>query len=117
MSLAVLIEAFDNTESALICEPSPRARRIQLTDPEIGVHVFEVKGMTLDGIEEIEAGGHLRIRYFNGVRSISPIAQVRNAMFDIKDATTRAMDREANFPFKYWVIFPQITQQQWFDRF
>ncbi len=122
VSLAVLIQAFDNTESAVVCEPSlarktTRPPDMVLIDPEIGVHVFEVKGMTLDGIEEIEAGGHLRIRYYNGPKSVSPIAQVRNAMFDIKDATARTIDGDVRFPFEYWVMFPQITRQQWFARF
>jgi superfamily I DNA/RNA helicase len=121
-TLAVLIQTFDNTESALLCEPSlarktHRPPDIVLIDPEIGVHVFEVKGMTLDGIESIEAGGQLRIRYPNGIRNRSPIAQGRNAMFDIKDATVRALNDEVQFPFEYWVVFPLIMRQQWFNRF
>ena len=65
-----------------------------LIDPEIGVHVFEVKGITLDQIEVLDAGGQLSIRYRNGVRRRNVIAQVRTAMFDIKDATVCAFGDE-----------------------
>src|SRR5436309_1861478 len=73
LTLATLIQAFDNTESVLLCEPSlarktARPPDIVLIDPEIGVHVVEVKGITLDQIESLEAGGQLRIRYDNAVR-------------------------------------------------
>jgi hypothetical protein len=84
LTLGVLIQTFDNTESALLCEPSlarktNRPPDIVLIDPEIGVHVFEIKAMDLDRIEAIEAGGQLRIRYASGVKTRSSIAQVRNA--------------------------------------
>ena len=94
LALATLIEAFNNSETALLCEPSlarktHRPPDIVLIDAEIGVHVFEIKAIPLDQIEGLEAGGQFRIRYPNGIRSRNPIAQVRNAMFDIKDATVR----------------------------
>ena len=122
LTLAVLIETFDTTESALLCEPSlarktNRPPDIVLIDPEIGVHVFEIKAVVLDRIEAIEAGGQLRIRYASGVKTRSPIAQVRNAMFDIKDATVRALECDVTIPFEYWVVFPSIERQAWFDRF
>jgi hypothetical protein len=122
LALGVLIQTFDTTESALLCEPSlarktHRPPDIVLIDPEIGVHTFEIKGMTLDGIESIEAGGQLRIRYANGVRNRSPINQVRTAMFDIKNATERALDCDVRIPFEYWVVFPMISRRQWSDRF
>jgi hypothetical protein len=122
LALATLIQAFDTTESALLCEPSlarktNRPPDIVLIDPEIGVHVFEVKGIALDQIEGLEAGGQLRIRYSNGVRTRSPIAQVRNAMFDIKDATMRAFGDEVRLPLKYWVVFSLITSSSWAARF
>jgi hypothetical protein len=122
LALAVLIQTFDNTESAFLCEASlarktDRPPDIVLIDPEIGVHVFEIKGMTLDGIESIEAGGQLRIRYANGVRNRSPINQVRTAMFDIKNATEKALDCDIRIPFEYWVVFPFINRRDWFARF
>ena len=122
LSLATLIQAFNNSESALLCEPSlakktNRPPDIVLIDPEIGVHVFEIKGMSLSQIEGLEAGGQLRIRYANGVRNRNPIAQVRNAMFDIKDATVRAFGNDVHLPFKYWVVFPLISRSSWVSRF
>ncbi len=122
LTLATLIEAFDNSESALLCEPSlarktNRPPDIVLIDPEIGVHVFEVKGMSLEQIEGLEAGGQLLIRYAAGLRKRNPITQVRNAMFDIKDATARAFDGDVQIPFKYWVVFPLIRRSDWIKRF
>lgn len=122
LALASLIRAFDNSESAVLCEPSlarktNRPPDIVLIDPEIGVHVFEVKGVTLDQIEGLEAGGQLRIRYATNIRTRSPIVQVRNAMFDIKDATVRAFGDDVRLPFKYWVVFPLVIRSSWLARF
>ena len=122
MVLAALIRAFNTSESALLCEPSlaRKTRRppdIVLIDPEVGVHVFEVKAIALDQIESLEAGGQMRIRYPMNVRNANPIVQVRNAMFDIKDATVRAFGGEIRLPLKYWVIFPMIRQVSWKGRF
>jgi hypothetical protein len=121
-TLAVLARAFDHSESALLCEPSlarktTRPPDVVLIDPEVGVHVFEVKAVALDQIEAMEAGGQLRIRYATGVRARNPIAQVRNAMFDVKDATARAFAGELRLPFRYWVAFPSIRRTAWIGRF
>jgi hypothetical protein len=120
--LGRLIQAFNNSESALLCEPSlaRKTRRppdVVLIDPEIGVHVFEVKAITLEQIERIEGGGVLHIRYANRVDRANPIVQVRNAMFDIKDATARAFGGDVALPFKYWAVFPLIRQAGWIGRF
>ncbi len=120
--LGALIRAFDRSESALLCEASLARRTnhppdIVLIDARIGVHTFEVKAMPLGQIEELAAGGHLTIRYASGVKNANPIAQVRTAMFDIKDATVRAFEADVQLPFKYWVAFPSITRQQWIARF
>lgn len=120
--LATLVRAFDNTESSVLCEPSLARKTVRppdlvLIDPEVGVHVLEVKGVSLDQVEGLEAGGQVRIRYATGVRTRSPIAQVRNAMFDIKDATARAFDGEVRLPFKYWVVFPLVRRAAWAARF
>jgi hypothetical protein len=122
LTLATLIGAFDNSESALLCEPSlarktTRPPDIVLIDPEIGVHVFEVKAMVLDQIESLEAGGQLRIQYNANTRTRNPIAQVRNAMFDIKDATVRAFGGDVRLSFRYWVVFPTIRRSAWIARF
>jgi hypothetical protein len=121
-TLAVLARAFDNSESALLCEPSltRRTRRppdVVLIDPEVSVHVFEVKAMPIDRIDGIEAGGVLCIRYATGLKKANPIAQVRAAMFDIKDATARAYAGDLRIPFRYWVVFPTISRAVWTARF
>jgi hypothetical protein len=65
--LACLVDAFNNSESALLVEPSLSRKTNQppdivLIDPEVGVHVVEVKAFDLDKIETIEPGGVLVIR-------------------------------------------------------
>jgi len=117
-----LIQAFDNSESALLVEPSlsrktNRPPDVVLIDPEIGVSVVEVKAMALNQIESIEPGGVLLIRYQSSIRRRNAIAQVRTAMFDIKDATARAYANDLSIPFKYWVIFPSIYRSEWQARF
>src|ERR1700722_4283123 len=82
-----------------------------------GVHVVEVKGVNLGQIEAIEPGGLLRIRYGGLVpKPKNPVAQVRNAMFDVRDATARLFDGELTLPFKYWVVMPSITRSEWLGR-
>jgi len=105
LALSVMISTFDSSETAVLCEPSlarksHRQADLVLIDPEIGVHVLEIKGVTLDQIEGMEAGGQLRIRYSSGIRRINPINQVKNAMFDVKDATVRAFGGDVRLPFK-----------------
>ena len=63
-----------------------------LIDPEVGVHVFEVKGVTLEQVEALEAGGILRILYRTPVaRPHNVLKQARDAMIDVKDATARVI--------------------------
>ena len=102
--LAILIQGCGR-DSAILCEPSlarktTRPPDVVFVDPLAGIHVIEVKGVTLDQIEDLEPGGAFRIRYDNGVRSRSPIAQVRTAMFDIKDAVERSITGDLVLPFE-----------------
>jgi len=119
--LAALVAGFDRPDAAILCEPSlarktTRPPDVVLIDTEAGVHVVEVKGVSLDQVEAVEAGGQFHIRYSNGVSKKNPFAQVRNAMFDIKDATERALSGELLLPFKYWVILPRITREEWLTK-
>lgn len=122
-ALAALVRAFDSSESAILCEPSlarksARPPDLVLIDPRIGVHVLEVKGIALDQIEGLDAGGVLRIRYPSGVRPRSAIAQARSAMFDIKDAAARHYAHgELRIAFGFWVVFPSISREAWSERF
>src|SRR4051794_18842049 len=90
--LAALIRGFDHPDATVLCEPSlarttTRPPDCVLVDPTAGVHVFEVEGVTLDQVEAIEPGGLLNIRYGGlVVPPKNPVAQARNAMFDIRDA-------------------------------
>jgi hypothetical protein len=120
--VASVIRSFDNSESAVLIEPSlsrktNRPPDVVLIDPEIGVNVLEVKGIKLQQIESIEPGGILLIRYENSVRRRNAILQVRTAMFDIKDATARAYAGDLSIPFRYWVTFPFIQRSEWTHRF
>src|SRR5690606_30712382 len=84
-----------------------------LVCPIAGLHVLEVKGISLDDISGIEPGGQFVVRYASGARSRNPFAQVRNAMFDIRDAAQRAFDGEFTLPFRYWVVLPRIIRAEW----
>src|SRR4051794_38627780 len=90
--LAALIRGFDHPDATVLCEPSlarktTRPPDVVLVDPVAGIHVVEVKGVTLDQVEAIEPGGLLNIRYGGlVVPPKNPVAQARNAMFDIRDA-------------------------------
>ena len=120
--LAALIQSFDRPDATVLCEPSLARKTTRppdcvLVDSVAGVHVVEVKGVTLDQIEAIEPGGLLKIRYGGlVVPPKNPIAQARNAMFDIRDAAARSCDGELSLPFKYWVVMPSIGRADWFGR-
>jgi hypothetical protein len=120
--LAALIRGFDHPDATVLCEPSlarnsTRPPDAVLIDPVAGVHVVEVKGVSLGQIEAIEPGGMFQIRYGGLVhKPKSPIVQARNAMFDVRDATARSFDGELTLPFKYWVVLPSIGRSEWFGR-
>ena len=120
--LAALIRGFDHPDATVLCEPSLARKTTRppdcvLVDPVAGVHVVEVKGVTLDQIEAIEPGGLLAIRYGGLVNPPkNPVVQARNAMFDIRDAAARSCDGELVLPFKYWVVMPSIRRAEWFEQ-
>jgi len=117
--LAVLIEGFDRPDATILCEPSLARKTTRppdalLIDPIAGVHLIEVKGFALDQIEAIEPGGLLKVRYYGGSDTKSPVAQVRKAMFDIKNAAEEASPSDLTLHFKYWVVFTSISRESWF---
>lgn len=119
--MAALIRGIDHPDATILCEPSlartsKRPPDLVLVDTVAGLHFVEVKGQDLDHIESIEPGGQVRFRYENGTRTKNPVAQVRSAMFDVKNATEQGYDGELVLPFKYWVAFPRITRSEWLAR-
>ncbi|MDB5341314.1 MAG: hypothetical protein JWN70_6933, partial [Planctomycetaceae bacterium] len=119
--LAALIQGFDHSEATVLCEPSlarsgKRPPDAVLVDPIAGIHIVEVKGHDLQQIEAIEPGGQIHFRYQNTTRVRNPISQVRNAMFDIKNAAEQSYTDELILPFKYWVVFPRIGRAAWNTR-
>lgn len=119
--LALLAQGMDDPDVTILCEPSLaqsslRPPDVVAIDPASGVHVVEVKAVHLEQVAGIDPGGTLQIRYGSGTRRVTPIQQVRNAMFDVKNATERAFGAELTTPFHYWVAFPSITRSAWEDR-
>jgi hypothetical protein len=115
------VRSFDQQDSTVLCEPSlarnaTRPPDIVLVDLVAGLHVVEVKGVTLDQIEALEAGGQFRIRYNGALQSKTPFAQVRHAMFDVKDAVERSYAGEFIVPLKYWVVLATISRSQWLEK-
>ena len=119
--LGALIDGFDDEACTILCEPSlarhsTRPPDVALVDLVAGVHVIECKGITLDQIESLEPGGNFRIRYEGVSIGKNPFAQVRNAMFDVKDAVQRAWESELLLPFRYWVVLATVTRNQWHEK-
>ncbi|WP_164103821.1 nuclease-related domain-containing DEAD/DEAH box helicase [Candidatus Laterigemmans baculatus] len=119
--LASLIRELKSESSTVLCEPSlarstTRPPDIVVVCPRAGIHVIEVKGVSLDQIAAIEPGGQFAIRYATGTRRKNPFVQVRNAMFDIRDAAQRAYFGDLEIPIRYWVVLAQITRVAWQDR-
>lgn len=119
--LAALIQGFDSPDATVLCEPSLARKTTRppdavLVDPVAGVHVVEVKGVSLAQVEAVEPGGLFKIRYSGGTGSKNPVSQARNAMFDVRDATARSFDGELSLPFKYWVVLPSVSRSEWFGR-
>jgi hypothetical protein len=127
--VASLVRAFDQSESAVLCEPSlarqttRRPPDVVLVDLEAGVHVFEVKGIVPGNVVAIEGGGQFRIKYAaGGPQTVNPFTQVRNAMFDVRDATGRAYAEcapdggELTLPFRCWVVLPRARRAAWLAR-
>ena len=119
--LGLLVKGFPSPDTTILCEPSlarssKRPPDVVLVDTIAGVHVIEVKGHVLAQIESIEPGGQLRFRYENGARTRNPIAQVRSAMFEIKNTTESFCEGELVLLFKYWVAFPNMLRSEWKNR-
>ena len=120
--LLTLAQTFDCEGAILLCEPSVVGGRsgppdIAVLDPASGLHVFEIKGIALDQVRAVHAGGAIEVVYDSGVSRRDPSRQARQAMFDIKDAATRYFNGDLNIEFQSWVVFPRIGRSAWEDRF
>jgi AAA domain len=116
--LAEVIKQFDRPLATILCEPSMTTSSmhppdIVLVDPEAGVQVIEVKGITLEQLIDIDPGGVFHIRYSTGVTSKNIMAQVRKAMFAILNGYTQQFAELPNIAVNYCVVFPFISKEQW----
>jgi superfamily I DNA and RNA helicase len=117
-ALAKLVEAFDRPEAKILCEASLVSSTagppdLVLVDDASGVHVIEVKGITIDQVESVEAGGEARVRYESGISTKSFIRQVQKAMYSVRDAAARFGDEPLEINFEYWITFPRIRRSEW----
>jgi hypothetical protein len=119
--LGALISGCRDSDATILCEPSlarktTRPPDVVLVDLVAGVHIIEVKGVSLDQIDGIEPGGQFRISYGNPSLAKNPFPQVRNAMFDVKDAVERSCPSQLILPFQYWVVLSNLTRNQWLQK-
>ena len=121
--VATLVRLFDEPESTVLCDPSLTGRRtrqrpdVVLVHPEAGVHVFEVKGVSLDQIEADPVAGGFTVRYPSGRQRVNPIVQASAAMYAVRDATTDAAGcDQLGVPFQSWVALPLIARAAWTQR-
>jgi hypothetical protein len=120
--LLILVQTFNRAGVTLLCEPSvvgghSRPPDIAIVDPVSGLHVFEVKGVTLSQVRSVLTGGAIEIAYDGRTSRKDPSRQARQAMFDIKDSASRHFDGELNVPFQSWVVFPRIGRGEWEQKF
>ncbi|MEP3479551.1 MAG: hypothetical protein ABJZ55_09915 [Fuerstiella sp.] len=119
--LAAVIRTIKEENTTVLCEPSlakctTRPPDIVIVCPIRGVAVIEVKGVSLEDISAIAPGGQFEIQYASGARSRNPFAQVRNAMFDIKDGAQRVHHGQFSMRFRYIVALPRIERAEWMAR-
>lgn len=120
--LLTLAQTFDAHGVDLLCEPSvigakAGAPDVVIVDPHSGVHVVEVKGVTIDQVRSIQPGGALEISYDSGTKTVDPVKQAQKAMYDVKDAARDRFGGETNIPFEAWVAFPRIRRWEWEQKF
>jgi hypothetical protein len=116
--LGEVVQAFDNPRAVVLCEPGLTSHTMNppdvvLVDSEAGVHVIEVKGVGLDKIRDVHAGGEVEIEYPTGPARKAVIAQARKAMFAIKGALQMQDIHDLAINFSYWVVFPRIKRSEW----
>lgn len=121
-ALLILAQTFDYDGVTILCEPSvvgakSGAPDIVVIDSLSGAHIFEVKGVHLDQVRAVNAGGAIEITYKSSTSRKDPSRQARQSMFDLKDAASRHFNGDLNVPFHSWVIFPSISRKEWEEKF
>lgn len=90
----MLVQIFDDEEAILFCEPSfvrghSEPPDIAILDRLSGVHVFEIKDVSLTNVRSVRAGGAIEIAYDSGISAKDPSKQSSSKMFEIKDTAAR----------------------------
>ncbi len=83
--LLILAQTFNRDGAILLCEPSVvggRSRRpdIAVVDPTSGLHVIEIKGVELNQVRSVQAGGAIEIAYSAGTSRKDPSRQAMQAI-------------------------------------
>jgi len=112
--LNAIISAFgDSAKGFIYVEPctarsTRRPADVLLCHPEVGLLIIEVKGYSINQIENIKAG-NLLVKAQGSIKPINPYRQAEDAMFDIQDAIRRKIRSKNGAPlFMYMVALPEI---------
>jgi len=116
-----LRQAFEDEPAVVIVEPGLSGGRsrppdLVLLHRKLGVHVFEIKGVSIDQVLGVEGGCSVRIDYGSRVYHRDPTSQALNAIFDIKACVEREILEEIRLPLIPWVLWPKITREQWCNK-
>jgi hypothetical protein len=118
LALALLETYGDSSEGFLYFEPctvksTQRPPDAVLCTADTGVVVIECKGYEIDIIQGVKAGT-LLVKKRGRIEQDNPFAQVRDAMFDIKNPVEKLLGSAFQGPlFTYLVTLPNITKEQW----
>jgi superfamily I DNA and RNA helicase len=123
-TIATLKAFGDNAGGFIYIEPCVRERSerppdILLAHASVGIVVFEVKNWPIEIINDV-LGGHIMVSEGGFVRSRNVFDQASRCMYQIKDATRRAIRQKLGTdedslmpPFNFFVVFPNIRESQW----
>lgn len=119
---AAIIRAYGNSPAGFMYIAPTRARSqlyppdIVLCHPEVGLLVVEVKGFTIDQIQDLEAGS--LIVHFGGYNHpINPYRQAEDQMFEIENDLRKLIRNQREMPlFNAMVAFPNIWESEWRER-
>lgn len=78
--LLIMAQVFDDEGNVILCEPSIVRSRvgppdIAIIDIHSGVHIVEVKGVELEQVRSVQAGGAIEIEYDSGTSRRDPSRQ------------------------------------------